>query len=255
MENFGNIKDTFEKIIIESVITKDEKGKKLFSKYIKMVKEDKNLKNQFLIYKNLQNTKFTNETDAKDFIKENIELLKSLNTTDSNNKLVSLLKGKSIVKVNEELYKHIDFLVKTKKTPSNINRISESINFIKDNMLKVEEETITENIEVIDLPPSVLTKLAVNKLNSKYSDINESEKEIIKSILNGTDEDKSNTFKKIKNECITIINTKLTESSDLDLKDKLLRVKDKLLNMEFDITTYQTDINKVYNLKESVSSN
>ena len=30
MENFGNIKDTFEKIIFESVITKDEKGKKLF---------------------------------------------------------------------------------------------------------------------------------------------------------------------------------------------------------------------------------
>lgn len=255
MENFGNLKDTFEKIIIESVITKDEKGKKLFSKYIKMLKEDKNLKDQFLIYKNLQNTKFTNESDAKDFIKENIELLKSLNTTESNNKLITLLGENSIVKVNEEFYNHIQFLVNSKKTPSNINKITESINFIKENMLKVDEETVTEQVELIDLPPSVLTKLAVNKLNSKYSDINESEKEIIKSILNGTDEDKSNTFKKIKTECITIINEKLTESSDLDLKDKLLRVKDKLLNMEFDITTYQTDINKVYNLKESVSSN
>ena len=30
MENFGNIKDTFKNLVVESVIKKDEKGKKLF---------------------------------------------------------------------------------------------------------------------------------------------------------------------------------------------------------------------------------
>jgi hypothetical protein len=33
---------------------------------------------------------------------------------------------------------------------------------------------------------------------------------------------------KLKRECIDGIDTKLNESSDLDLKDKLLKVKDKL---------------------------
>ena len=32
MENFGNIKDTFKQLMIESIINKDDKGKKLFNK-------------------------------------------------------------------------------------------------------------------------------------------------------------------------------------------------------------------------------
>ena len=44
MENFGNIKDTFKNLVIESVIKKDKKGKKLFSKFLKTIKENKTLK-------------------------------------------------------------------------------------------------------------------------------------------------------------------------------------------------------------------
>ena len=35
MENFGNIKDTFKDIVIESVLKKENGGKKLFSKFVK----------------------------------------------------------------------------------------------------------------------------------------------------------------------------------------------------------------------------
>jgi len=82
MNNFGNIKDTFKNLVIESVIKKDNKGKKLFSKFLKTIKENKTLKDQYLIYSNLQNTKFDTETEAREFIKENISLLKKLNFLD-----------------------------------------------------------------------------------------------------------------------------------------------------------------------------
>ena len=111
------------------------------------------------------------------------------------------------------------------------------------------EEVVTESI---DLPPSVLTKLAVNKFNSRYSDISESEKEIIKTVLNGSNEDKENIFKKLKRECIDTIDNNLNESSDLDLKDKLLKVKDKLLNTNYSLDTFSTDISKIYDLNESI---
>lgn len=255
MSNFGNIKDTFKNLVIESTIKKDIKGKKLFSKFLKTIKENETLKNQYLIYSNLQNTKFDDKTEAIDFVKENISLLKGLNEehiNKGNEFFLKILKGNEIVKENQEFYNKITYLVNTKKTPSNIKNINESINFIVNPMLEKEvttEEVVTESV---DLPPSVLTKLAVNKFNSRYSNISESEKEIIKTVLNGSNEDKEEIFNKLKRECIDAIDNKLNESSDLDLKGKLLKVKDKLLNTNFSLENFKTDIGKIYDLNESI---
>ena len=96
MNNFGNIKDTFKNLVIESVIKKDNKGKKLFSKFLKTIKENKTLKDQYLIYSNLQNSKFDDVVEAKEFVKENIELLKGLNEghiSKGNKFFLKLLKG------------------------------------------------------------------------------------------------------------------------------------------------------------------
>ena len=254
MNNFGNIKDTFKSIVVESIIRKDDKGKKLFSKFLKTIKENKTLKDQYLIYSNLQNTKFDDPVQAREFVKENISLLKSLNKnqiTKGNDFFLKLLKGNKIIKENDSFYKDILFLVESEITPSNVKKVNESTNNIV--RLMLEKEEVEEVIrESIDLPPSVLTKLAVNKFNSRYSDISESEKEIIKTVLNGSNEDKENIYKKLKRECIDTIDNKLNESSDLDLKDKLLKVKDKLLNTNYSLDTFSTDISKIYDLKESI---
>ena len=254
MNNFGNIKDTFKNLVIESVIKKNDKGKKLFSKFLKTIKENKTLKDQYLIYSNLQNTKFDDPVQAREFVKENISLLKNLNKnqiTKGNDFFLKLLKGNKIIKENDSFYKDILFLVESEITPSNVKKVNESTNNIVRLMLQKEE--VEEVIrETIDLPPSVLTKLAVNKFNSRYSDISESEKEIIKTVLNGSNEDKENIYKKLKRECIDTIDNKLNESSDLDLKDKLLKVKDKLLNTNYSLDTFSTDISKIYDLKESI---
>ena len=57
MNNFGKIKDTFNLILSESIIKKDNKGKKIFISYLKELKENKTLKSQFLLYKNLSDKK------------------------------------------------------------------------------------------------------------------------------------------------------------------------------------------------------
>ena len=254
MNNFGNIKDTFKSLVVESMIRKDDKGKKLFSKFLKTIKENKTLKDQYLIYSNLQNSKFDDPVQAREFVKENISLLKNLNKnhiTKGNDFFLKLLKGNKIIKENDSFYKDILFLVESEITPSNVKKVNESTNNIVRLMLEKEEveEVVTESL---DLPPSVLTKLAVNKFNSRYSDISESEREIIKTVLNGTNEDKENIYKKLKRECIDTIDNKLNENSDLELKDKLLKVKDKLLNTNFSLDNFNTDISKIYDLNESI---
>jgi len=254
MNNFGNIKDTFKSLVVESMIRKDDKGKKLFSKFLKTIKENKTLKDQYLIYSNLQNSKFDDPVQAREFVKENISLLKNLNKnhiTKGNDFFLKLLKGNKIIKENDSFYKDILFLVESEITPSNVKKVNESTNNIVRLMLEKEEveEVVTESL---DLPPSVLTKLAVNKFNSRYSDISESEREIIKTVLNGTNEDKENIYKKLKRECIDTIDNKLNENSDLELKDKLLKVKDKLLNTNFSIDNLNNNVVKLHNLKISL---
>ncbi len=256
MDNFGKIKDTFNLILSESIIKKDKEGKKIFNSYLKELKKNNTLKSQFLLYKNLSSKKFTNESDAKYYINENITLLKKLDKKEINKgikKLVSLLKGKELVKENIELYNHINILVETKKTASSIDKIQESINFITRKMVEVSEQEV-EQYESVNLPPSVLTKMAINRFNLKYSDITESEKNIIKSVLNGTEENKENVYANLKKECIVLIDNKLNENTDLDMKDKLLKVKDKLLRMTYNPNEYVGDIDKVYQLKQSVAT-
>jgi len=96
--------------------------------------------------------------------------------------------------------------------------------------------------------------MAINRFNLKYSDITESEKNIIKSVLNGTEENKENVYANLKKECIDLIDNKLNENTDLDMKDKLLKVKDKLLRMTYNPNEYVGDIDKVYQLKQSVAT-
>ena len=256
MYNFGKIRDTFNSILSESIIKKDKEGKKIFNSYLKELKKNNSLKSQFLLYKNLSSKKFTNESDAKYYIEESITLLKKLDKKEINRgtkKLVSLLKGKELVKENMELYNHINILVETKKTASSIDKIQESINFITRKMMEVSEQEVKQ-YESVNLPPSVLTKMAINRFNLKYSDITESEKNIIKSVLNGTEEDKENVYVNLKKECIDLIDNKLNENTDLDMKDKLLKVKDKLLRMTYNPNEYVGDIDKVYQLKQSVAT-
>tara|TARA_Y100000589_G_C27184975_1_gene642288 strand:- start:2398 stop:3165 length:768 start_codon:yes stop_codon:yes gene_type:complete len=253
MNNFGNIKDTFNDILTESLLNKDKKGKKLFSQYLNILKEDNNLRNEYLIFKNLTSVKFKNETDAIHFINENIELLKNNDSSQGLKKLKSLLKGKNINVSNSELYEHINTLRNTEKTPETLIKLQKSLNYLSENMLK--EVVVEKNeFDTVDVPPSVLTKMATNRFNLKYQDITEGEKEIIKTILNGNDEDKKEVYNNLKTECIDIIDKKLNENVDLDIKDKLLKVKDKLLRMTYSSDEYVKDINNVYELKNSVAT-
>ena len=117
-----------------------------------------------------------------------------------------------------------------------------------------EEINEIEEYETINLPPSVLSKMAVNRFNSKYSNITEDEKKILKSVLNGTDKNKEEVYNTLKIECIDLIDNKLNEEIDLGLKDKMLKVKDKLLRMSYNPDEYVKDIDKVYELKKSVAA-
>lgn len=256
MKNFGEIKNRFNEILTEAIVKKDDAGRKTFGNYIKMLKENVILNIQYHIFDNIENKYFEDKSDAKDYIKENISLLKDFTKEqiiEANSKLAGMVSFESGEDYEgKELHDNITNLIFTDKKAETLDSITESIHLLRDHMTtqRIDEG---EKTEKIDLPPSIVSKMVINKFNTKYENISEDEKKIIKSILNGSEEDKKNLHTEMVRECVDTIDSKLDES-DINLKGKLLSAKDKLLRMSYNEETYTSDISKIYNLKESVDT-
>jgi TRAP-type C4-dicarboxylate transport system substrate-binding protein len=106
--------------------------------------------------------------------------------------------------------------------------------------------------EAIELPNSMLSTMMVDKYNEKYASLDESEKQVLKVLIDSTDEEKKEVYSSTLRECINLINEKL-DTNDLEAKDKLLRVKDKLLNDKQEINEdFFKNISKLVELKNNL---
>jgi hypothetical protein len=253
MQNFGKIKNKFNELMIEGIVSNKEENKKLFKDYVKTIKENEILKTQFFIYDNIENKIEENEFKANLFLQENIALLNKFSKKDimeANFKLADpIIFETEATDDNIELHENITKLIFTKKNTKNIDTIVEAtsyiINYMKNNKVKI----VTESF---DLPNSMLSKIMVDKYNLKYDSLNETEKKILKVLIDSDDAKKEEVYNGVLRECIDMINVKLTDS-DLETKDRLLRVKDKLLNDMFKIDeNFNKNISKLLDLKISL---
>lgn len=254
MQNFGKIKNTFNELMVEGIVTNKESNKNLFKNYVKTIKENEVLKTQFLVYDNIENKIEENELKANLFIQENIALLDKFSKKDimeANSKLIKPVKSKQGDYSNEKdaLYENITKLIFTNKNTKTIDTIVESMSFIIDYIKNNKTKTVNKSF---DLPNSMLSKIMVDKYNEKYASLSETEKKILKVLINSDDVKKKEVYSNVIRECLDMINEKLN-GSDLDTKDKLLRVKDKLLNDKMEIDEdFSKNISKLLELKNSL---
>ena len=257
MYNFGEIKETYNKLYLESFSNKDAKKKKVFEYYISKLKESKILREEFDCYNAIQNVGFQSELDSQIFIEGNLDVIRSISRVELNdihNDLINNLKknGYSLVNSENEVVSLFEDVLNTEKTSKNLTKITESI--IKLRKILVKEGSLETNEEnIVALPTNVLSNLMVNKFNSKYSELDETTKKVIKVSLNGSEEERSELFNSTLKECIELVNGKLKESSnDLELKDKLLQTKERLLGMSFSKETYIENLTKLVELKNNL---
>jgi len=258
MQNFGKIKNAFNGILAEGVVSKNETNKLLFKKYIQTIKESNILRTQFLVYNNIENKLESDSMSANVFVSENLKLLEKFKVSDiinENKKLLALSKDIE-AKLDESydpslssLHESLSNLIFTKRTASNMdavtNNVTSVINYIKANKPK-------ELIEAIELPNSLITTTLVDKYNEKYSSLDESEKQILKVLIDATDAEKKEVYSNTLRECVLLINEKLN-GADLEAKDKLLRVKEKLLNDKLEVNEdFAKNISKLAELRESL---
>jgi hypothetical protein len=255
MQNFGKIKNAFNGVLVESFTGDKESNKNLFKTYIKTIRENEALKTQFLVYNNIENKIEENELKANLFLQENIALLNKFSKKDlleANQKLAKAISIEDESYEKQELHENLSELIFLKKTSKNIDAIVEATSKIlihmKNNKLKLVKEAI-------ELPNSMLSTIMVEKYNERYSVLDENEKEILKVLIESTDDQKQEVYKKTLKECIDLINENLKEA-DLNAKDKLLQVKEKLLNDTIEINeNFFKNISKLVHLKTTLKEN
>jgi len=253
MKNFGKINNIFNFTLAEGMVSKNDNTKLLFKNYIKAIKENVILRTQFLVYDNIENMVEENEFKATQFVQENIALMSKFSKKDileANANLVKpVLSEQAISYEKETLHENIAKLIFAKKSAKNINEMidctSKIVEYIKSNKEK-------EIIETIDLPMSMLSTIMVDKYNEKYSELSESERKMLKVLIESTEEEKKNIYSITIRECIDLIDSKF-KTADLDSKDRLLRVKDKLLNDKIEIDeNFTNNLSKLVELKETL---
>jgi hypothetical protein len=99
----------------------------------------------------------------------------------------------------------------------------------------------------------MMTSILVDKYNERYSSISESEKNLLRVLIDLDSTKKEEVYLTTLRECIDMVNERLVGSS-AETKDKLLNVKDKLLNDKKEINEdFVNNISKLIALKDSLT--
>jgi hypothetical protein len=260
--DFGTLKNKFTQILIESHVKGDEKGKKLYKQFLKIIKENEVLKSNFIVYKNIENKFSKSEIEANEYLKENLSLLekyrdtrgkKIKNIQESNNQLISLLKkhGYKLTEKPSELHESLHKLITFEKDVTNINELHESFEKVK-TWLTTPKSTKTKEVEK-PVDANKFLNIVVEKYNKKYSDLSEQDKKILKVILSENENEKKSLLEELSKDVIGIINESLNNHSNIEIKVKLLETKDIIRDMKYNKDTFKEDLLKVYELKNNLS--
>lgn len=224
--NFGAIRDTILRFASKQLISEGGKTSTIFDSFLKNLKNVPALKLQNIIFKNLEEGKFSKERLAERYIAQNLKLLENSDwekiINSNRNVRIELLENSHVEGQNNknELYESIHTLIESvcRKGFTDIDKSNESYDYILNHLLREEEEILETNEQEIEEFPKLLswgfvTNLAVNNFNQRYAHLNETEKNLLK-ILLSTEENKINYLEDLKKENFELINSILKEDID-----------------------------------------
>ena len=231
-KSFGYIKEAFENISPDLYNKKG--GIKLMGKYVRTIKESKNLNTLNSLYENIR--KANAEGDVDFFIKTISETEWNVNNQVNEDVLKLgrilaegiLLIGESAIQNLPEEKKSLDnaikFLSENKKTKNNIAEYSNAIKIIREQVNNNQKQNVFEKVDIDSFSEKLL-----EAFNKKYSNLTPEEISIIKKI--NISENKEEVFNQYKNDCLSKLSS-FIEKGNND-SEKIAEVYYKLKNKTF----------------------
>ena len=228
MNKFGVLKTKILKKLTESY---SNKNKSEVKDILNTIKENKDFKEMYLFYEEIENKYFDDKEIAKLYVEEIQSVLK-----DKSDKIASFSKNLNTklkdVEINEnELYSNLDLLVQSENLSNIDKKIIAKKKLVehlttKKEIVKKEETQLVEN-------ENLLYAVLANNFNVLYNNsLNESQKKELQGILSLTDEDLEVKIGDLKESILGQVGNILSESKDGDLTGKLTKVKDEVNEMK-----------------------
>jgi len=227
MNKFGVIKTKLLNKLTESY-TNENKGE--IKNILTTIKENKNFKEMYLFYEEIENKYIDDKETAKLYVEGVINILKQ-QMDDLTTFCTSLNKMINVETINEnEIYNSLDILIE-KDSLSNIEKkVNAKKNLV--NHLTTKKE-IKESKDSTLIPnENLLNAVLTNNFNALYSNtLSESQKEELKNILSIPYDEIIIKTTELKESIVSQVSTLLSESNETDLINKLNAVKDEVNQM------------------------
>ena len=230
---FGQIKSLIEKNLIESYKSEKE-FKKSLKEFKHNVLNNKHMAKLYSLYDQLSTPQGLNESDAKDFLEEGVNLIQQI--------LPNIKLPKTLSENIENKYSDIDSLVYSNKL-NLLERVNSKKNIT--NVLISNETPIKESV---NLPLKSMVSIANQTLQKYIDTLDESSKKEFIQLISEDTETLENKFETIRESAITKLNSMLEKEQEYELKTKLSETIDKLKTEKFD----QLNFLKLKNLEESI---
>lgn len=233
MNNFGKIKSKLLKKITEAY----EQGelKNNTKNLIKVVKKNKDFKEMYMFYEEIENKYFDDKEVARLYVEEIGNILKQKATKVKDFCEVINMSVYSTQIDENELYDSIDELLE-EDSLKNIDKKVIAKKKLVEHLTKKKEIKETE-LETYTSNENLLHAVLANNFNVLYSNnLNEDQQNELKTILSISNEDLISKTTELKESIISKVGSLLSESNDTDLTTKLSKVKDEV--QEMDLSKY-----------------
>lgn len=257
----GKIRNLYESI--SDTMLESDNGVKVMRKYVKTIKENKDLKKVFSFYNFIDNldvdsdSRWTYITEGLKYLdgidKRNYKKgVKELGNIVSEGVKISNISRSVIedcINNTNNVYESVDFLVLEKPTLKNINEqvIAKNsiLNFLDSKIVVVKESYDSDKTN----------KELISEINDEISEINESwMKELIEDITlnNLANKDNKILFENYKNDCLMIIENIINNNDEIEDKSKMFSLKEKLGVKEYNVDSFNNDIINLAELKSTL---
>ena len=230
MKRFGQIKT---KLVAKLADAYGKENKAEIKNTLALIKENKEFKEMYLFYEEIENKYF----DDKEIAKLYVEGLNTYFTnSDVNLKNLEIFcesLDKQIGEIENEtnkLYESLDIL----SEKDSLTNIEKKV-IAKKNLIEhlTNKKEIAESKETTLVPnETLLNAVLTNNFNTLYSNtLSESQKEELKNLINLSHDEITTKTNELKESITNQVNTLISESKDSDLTTKLNKVKEEVSGM------------------------
>lgn len=235
-------------------------SKKIAFDFFDVVKKSPILQLEFKVFSNLESKHIENDQIATRYIDNNIKLFEvyTIEEIDAEHKKLNAFLSEHVVPTITEadydlekigLYNAIDTLITESLKISDdvdVDNIHESFTMVL-NHIKSPKKELLENVDVEPINEDVI-EIAVGKFNEKYASLDESDKNLLKTLIKSTSKEKQTLLENYKSETLAT----LEKINEADAQDHIAKAIQKIKEMVYNKKTVDDNIIGLHELKKEL---